>query len=103
MTPRSVRKAERAMHLAWGLVILFYVYGLLPSWGQPLVRWVVIPGIAASGFAMWFAAPIRRLGRRVGVLARVFGTEAVAPAPSASTKPMDIERLPSAEASTTIP
>lgn len=64
MTPRTMRKAERAVHLFWGLVVLLYVYGLLPSWGEPTVRWVVIPGIAASGFAMWFAAPLRKFARR---------------------------------------
>ncbi len=26
--------------------------------GEAVVRWVVIPGIVASGFAMWFAAPL---------------------------------------------
>ena len=65
MTPRTVRKAERAVHLFWGLVIALYVYGLLPSWGEPVLRWVVVPGIAGSGFAMWFAAPLRRFARRV--------------------------------------
>ena len=63
MTPRTVRKSERAAHLVWGLVLGLYVYGLLPSWGAPLVRWVVIPGAVASGFAMWFAARLRRLMR----------------------------------------
>ncbi len=63
MTPRTMRRAERAAHLLWGLVLGLYVYGLLPSWGEPLVRWVVVPGIAASGLAMWFAAPLRRLTR----------------------------------------
>jgi hypothetical protein len=65
MTPRTVRRAERAAHLVWGLVLALNVYGLLPSWGEPMVRWLVVPAIAASGFAMWFAAPIRRLARRV--------------------------------------
>jgi hypothetical protein len=65
MTPRTLRRAERAAHLFWGLVIAGYVYGLLPAWGEPFVRWVVIPGVAASGLAMWFAAPIRRLARRI--------------------------------------
>ena len=46
MTPRTVRKAERAVHLFWGLVIALYVYGLLPSWGEPVLRWVVVPGTA---------------------------------------------------------
>jgi hypothetical protein len=69
MTPRTLRKAERCVHLFWGVVLALYVYGLLPSWGESAVRWVVIPGIAASGFAMWFAAPIRRVGRQVRVLA----------------------------------
>jgi hypothetical protein len=65
MTPRTVRKAERAVHLFWGVVIALYVYGVLPEWGELAVRWVVVPGIAGSGFAMWFAAPLRRFARRV--------------------------------------
>ena len=64
MTAAMMRRAERGIHLFWGLLIVLYVYGLLPSWGEPLVRWLVIPGIAASGFAMWFAAPLRKLLRR---------------------------------------
>jgi hypothetical protein len=64
LTPSVVRKAERAAHLFWGAVLGLYVYGLLPSWGEPLVRWLVIPAIVASGFAMWFAARIRKLLRR---------------------------------------
>jgi hypothetical protein len=64
MTPRTMRRAERGVHLFWGVVLASYVYGLLPSWGEPLVRWVVVPGIAASGFAMWFAAPLRRMRKR---------------------------------------
>ena len=39
MTPRAMRKAERVVHLFWGIVLVLYVYGLLPSWGQPVVRW----------------------------------------------------------------
>ncbi|MGH2581003.1 MAG: hypothetical protein ACRDGP_09195 [Actinomycetota bacterium] len=38
MTPRTMRKAERAVHLVWALGVLLYVYGLLPSWGEPVVR-----------------------------------------------------------------
>jgi hypothetical protein len=76
MTPRAMRKAERVVHLFWGLVLVLYVYGLLPSWGEPAVRWVVIPGIAASGLAMWFAAPLRKLAKKGRVLARsVFGAK----------------------------
>jgi hypothetical protein len=67
MTPTTIRKAERSAHLLWGLVLVLYVYGLLPSWGEPVVRWVVIPAIAASGFAMWFAARLRKLMKRVRV------------------------------------
>jgi hypothetical protein len=63
MTPRTMRKAERAVHLLWALVLILSVYGLVPSWSEPVIRWVVIPGMVASGFAMWFAAPLRRLGR----------------------------------------
>jgi hypothetical protein len=69
MTPRTMRRAERGAHLLWALVLVFHVYGLLPSWGDPAVRWVVIPGIAASGFAMWFAAPLRKAVRRIRALA----------------------------------
>jgi hypothetical protein len=65
MTPRTVRKAERVAHLVWGVVLGLYVYGVLPSWGESMVRWLVVPAIAASGFAMWFAAPLRRLARSV--------------------------------------
>lgn len=65
MTPRTVRKAERMAHLLWGLLLALYVYGLLPSWGEPLVRWVVIPAAVASGLAMWFAAPLRRFAKRL--------------------------------------
>lgn len=67
MTPTTIRKAERGAHLLWGLVLALYVYGLLPSWGEPVVRWLVIPAIAASGFAMWFAARLRRLVKRLRV------------------------------------
>lgn len=65
MTPRTMRRAERTVHLFWGAVIALEIYGLLPAWGEPTLRWIVVPGIAASGFAMWFAAPLRRLARRV--------------------------------------
>jgi hypothetical protein len=68
MTPRTVRKAERGVHLIWALVLVLYVYGFLPSWGEPAVRWVVFPGIAASGFAMLFAAPLRKAVRRIRAL-----------------------------------
>jgi hypothetical protein len=64
MTPRTVRRAERAAHLVWGGAIAAYVYGVLPAWGEPVLRWVVIPAAVASGLAMWFAAPIRRVLRR---------------------------------------
>jgi len=59
MTPRAMRKAERAVHLVWALVLVLFVYGFLPSWGESAVRWVVVPGIAASGFA----APLSKLFR----------------------------------------
>lgn len=64
MTPRTMREAERGVHLFWALVLILYAYGLMPSWGEQAIRWVVIPGVVASGFAMWFAAPLRRLARR---------------------------------------
>jgi hypothetical protein len=77
MSARAMRKAERAVHLVWALVLVLYVYGFLPSWGEPLVRWLVVPGIAASGFAMWFAAPLRKLFRNVR--GRFIRSEARAP------------------------
>jgi hypothetical protein len=63
MKARTVRRAERAAHLLWALMLVLFVYGVLPSWGESAVRWVVVPAMAASGFAMWFAAPLRRLLR----------------------------------------
>lgn len=65
MTPRTMRKAERAVHLFWALVLALYVYELLPSWGDQVTRWLVVPGIAASGLAMWFAAPVRKFVRKI--------------------------------------
>jgi hypothetical protein len=65
MTPRMVRKAERAVHLVWGLLLALYVYGLLPGWGTPVVRWLVVPGIVGSGLAMWFAAPLRKVVKQI--------------------------------------
>jgi hypothetical protein len=65
MTPRAVRRGERAVHLLWGLLLALHVYGVLPPWGETVVRWLVVPGLVGSGFAMWFAAPLRRLAKRV--------------------------------------
>jgi hypothetical protein len=65
VTPRLVRIAERWVHLGWALLIALYVYGLLPAWGETLTQWLVVPGLIGSGFAMWFAAPLRRLARAV--------------------------------------
>ena len=75
MTPRTVRRAERAAHLVWAAALTLYVYGLLPAPAEPLVRWIVLPAIAASGFAMWFAAPLRRLAKRVRAAGRRHATQ----------------------------
>ena len=91
MTPRTVRKAERAVHLLWGVVIALYVYGLLPSWGEPALRWVVVPGIVGSGFAMWFAAPLRRALRFVRG-PRSGSISTVEPRPTAAPKTDWIDR-----------
>lgn len=64
MSPRTVRRAERAAHLVWGVAIAAYVYDMLPAWGEPVLRWLVIPAAVGSGLAMWFAAPIRKVLRR---------------------------------------
>jgi hypothetical protein len=84
MTPRAVRQAERAAHLFWALALVLYAYGWMPTWGEPVVRWVVVPGIAGSGFAMWFAAPLRRLARRA--LARSMPRSRVGTVPFHSSK-----------------
>jgi hypothetical protein len=65
VSPRTMRRAERLVHLAWGALVVLHAYALLPSWWTPVVRWVAVPGIVASGLAMWFAAPMRRLARRM--------------------------------------
>ena len=70
MTPRTVRRYERTAHLVWGLFLAVYVYGLLPSWGEPVVGWIVIPAAVASGLAMWFAAPIRRHAKALWAVVR---------------------------------
>jgi hypothetical protein len=86
MTPRTMRKAERGVHLFWALVLVLYVYGLLPWWGEPVARWVVVPGMAASGFAMWFAAPLRRFAKRAfGLASSTFGAES-GPSTSSSVR-----------------
>jgi hypothetical protein len=78
MTPRTIRKAERAAHLVWGLVIGLHLRAV-PSWGEAMLRWLVVPAIAASGFAMWFAAPLRRLARRVRDVSRARADPSDAP------------------------
>jgi hypothetical protein len=93
MTPRTMRKAERGVHLIWALVLVLYVYGFLPSWGEPVVRWAVIPGIVASGFAMWFAAPLRKVSRRMRAMARpALGAEGRSPSSSFARRRDDLGR-----------
>jgi hypothetical protein len=89
MTPRTVRRAERVVHLSWGLMLALYVYGLLPGWGEPVVRWLVVPGIVGSGFAMWFAAPLRRLVKRL--MAKVGGGGSARNASAAVPSPQGTE------------
>jgi hypothetical protein len=36
--PRTVRRAERAVHLSWGTLIILHSYEFLPAWGAPLVN-----------------------------------------------------------------
>jgi hypothetical protein len=92
MTPRAVRKAERIVHLCWGLLIALYVYDLLPASGEPVLRWVAVPGIVGSGVAMWFAAPLRRLVARFS--SRVLGRPSPRTRTDPSTAPTDGRRSP---------
>jgi hypothetical protein len=64
MTPTSIRKAERGAHFFWGTVPAAQPYGFMPAWSEEIVQWLVFPALAASGFAMWFAARIRKVARR---------------------------------------
>ena len=82
MKPTTVRKAERTAHLAWALLLALYIYGLLPSWEETVLRWVATPALAASGFAMWFAAPLRRFWRRTRPRGRAPLTLGSAPSPT---------------------
>lgn len=64
---KRLRDMERIIHIALGVVLLAYVYGLS---GDPepftlFVRVVAFPVLVGSGFAMWQWPRVRRwLGMR---------------------------------------
>ncbi len=65
MNPGEQRKVQRAVHLATGLIVLLYVYAPLQDQLQQAIRFVVLPVLVATGIAMWKAARIRRMSRRL--------------------------------------
>jgi len=66
MTPRQLRQAQRAVHLAMAVLVAAAVYLPLPGVLPILARAIAIPALALSGIAMWQAARLRRLRRRLG-------------------------------------
>lgn len=66
MTPGQQRKAQRAVHLAAGLLVVGYVYAPLGSQIQHVVRLVILPVLVLTGVAMWQAARFRRMRRGLG-------------------------------------
>lgn len=62
-TPRRrTRRFQRIAHLVTGLPVLAYVY-TAPAADAPLtigVRWLAVPVLVATGFAMWLAPRVRR-------------------------------------------
>jgi hypothetical protein len=63
---RRVRRAQRAVHLMSGGLLLAFVY-LTPDQGSvvtEVMRWLVFPVLAATGIAMWQWPRLRRLRHR---------------------------------------
>jgi hypothetical protein len=65
---KKIRDRQRLAHLLAGLALVAYVYA--PGGPSPVleaaVRWVVLPGLVASGVLMWQWPKIRRWARRRG-------------------------------------
>ncbi len=66
MTAAQQRRVQRAVHLAAGFLLIAYLYGPLAAQLQDAVRFVALPALVATGIAMWQAARIRRLRKRLG-------------------------------------
>jgi hypothetical protein len=65
MTAAQQRRAQRAVHLVAGLVLLAYLYAPLEEQLQDAVRFLVLPLLVVTGIAMWQAPRIRRLRKSV--------------------------------------
>lgn len=66
MSAAQQRKAQRAVHLIAGLVLIAYLYGPLEDQLQDVVRFLVLPLLVVTGIAMWQAPRIRKLRKRAG-------------------------------------
>lgn len=66
MSAAQQRKAQRAVHLVTGLVLIAYLYGPFDDQLQDVVRFLVVPLLVVTGIAMWQAPRIRKLRKRVG-------------------------------------
>jgi hypothetical protein len=66
MTAAQQRRAQRAVHLVAGLVLLAYLYAPLEEQLQDAVRFLVLPLLVVTGIAMWQAPRLRRLRKRMG-------------------------------------
>jgi hypothetical protein len=65
VTASQQRRAQRAVHLVAGLVLIAYLYAPLEEQLQDAVRFVVLPLLVVTGIAMWQAPRLRRLRKRV--------------------------------------
>lgn len=55
---------QRAIHLGAALLVVFLVYSPGGEQVAPVVRWVALPLLIATGIAMWQAPRVRRLLKR---------------------------------------
>jgi hypothetical protein len=64
LTGKQLREAERALHIAAGLILLAIVFTPLGDAGiGQALRFVVAPMLVASGILMWQHARVTRLLR----------------------------------------
>jgi hypothetical protein len=66
MTAAQQRRAQRAVHLAAGLLLIAYLYAPLEAQLQDAVRFLALPALVVTGISMWQAPRIRRLRKRLG-------------------------------------
>lgn len=65
---KKIRDRQRLAHLLTGLALVAYVYapGGPGAVLETLVRWVLLPGLIASGVLMWQWPKVRRWARQRG-------------------------------------